>query len=177
MKVVRWPYLTGHSSCFSSHQILFCIHNNRSMLNESERCMKFLKQVFVSISYCHDWLKSPFQRPKFETLALVSVIAAPNVAMAWDLLENPNNRFDLILLDVVMPSLLGVSLLLKIMEHKSFKWIPVVSKLHLHETFLCAATQSVSSTLRNMLCSFPISGCAYFLVFTDNYIIYAHGGY
>ncbi|CAM6064367.1 unnamed protein product [Sphagnum tenellum] len=54
------------------------------------------------------------------------VIAAPNVAMAWDLLENPNNRFDLILLDVVMPSLLGVSLLLKIMEHKSFKWIPVV---------------------------------------------------
>ncbi|CAM6040845.1 unnamed protein product [Sphagnum compactum] len=54
------------------------------------------------------------------------VIAAPNVVMAWDLLENPNNRFDLILLDVVMPSLLGVSLLLKIMEHKSFKWIPVV---------------------------------------------------
>jgi pseudo-response regulator 7 len=57
-----------------------------------------------------------------------SVIAAANVVEAWELLENPNHRFDLVLLDVVVPSssLSGVSLLLKIMEHHSFKQIPVV---------------------------------------------------
>lgn len=99
-----------------------------------------------------------------------SVIAAANVVEAWELLENPNHRFDLVLLDVVVPSssLSGVSLLLKIMEHHSFKQIPVVSKLHLlHESFLCAAMAIYllghkGHTLK--ICTLPNSGCAYFVV-------------
>jgi CheY-like chemotaxis protein len=66
---------------------------------------------------------------KLETLWPVSVIAAANAVMAWELLESPSNQFDLVLLDVVMPSLSGVGFLLKIMKHDSFKQIPVVSKL------------------------------------------------
>ncbi|CAK9271705.1 unnamed protein product [Sphagnum jensenii] len=54
------------------------------------------------------------------------VIAAANAVMAWELLESPSNQFDLVLLDVVMPSLSGVAFLLKIMKHDSFKQIPVV---------------------------------------------------
>ncbi|CAM6023767.1 unnamed protein product [Sphagnum balticum] len=54
------------------------------------------------------------------------VIAAANAVMAWELLESPSNQFDLVLLDVVMPSLSGVGFLLKIMKHDSFKQIPVV---------------------------------------------------
>ncbi|CAM6096262.1 unnamed protein product [Calypogeia fissa] len=54
------------------------------------------------------------------------VSAVANGMQAWEMLENPNNDFDLVLTDVVMPCLSGVGLLTKIMSNESAKRIPVI---------------------------------------------------
>ncbi|KAH9326000.1 hypothetical protein KI387_006178, partial [Taxus chinensis] len=52
--------------------------------------------------------------------------AVANGQQAWKLLEDLNNHFDLVLTEVVMPSLSGIGLLCKIMCHQIRKNIPVI---------------------------------------------------
>lgn len=59
----------------------------------------------------------------------VPVTSVANGAIAWELLEDVNSSFDLVLTDVVMPCLSGVGLLSKMMTRELRKRIPVVSKL------------------------------------------------
>jgi hypothetical protein len=59
----------------------------------------------------------------------VTVTSVANGAIAWELLEDVNSSFDLVLMDVVMPCLSGVGLLSKMMTRELRKRIPVVSKL------------------------------------------------
>lgn len=59
----------------------------------------------------------------------IAVSSVSNGMQAWEMLEDPNNHFDLVLTDVVMPCLSGVGLLTKIMSNESAKRIPVISKL------------------------------------------------
>lgn len=47
---------------------------------------------------------------------------------AWRILEDLTNHVDLVLTEVAMPYLSGVGLLLKIMNHKTLKNVPVISK-------------------------------------------------
>ncbi|BFI28125.1 pseudo-response regulator 7 [Marchantia polymorpha subsp. ruderalis] len=54
------------------------------------------------------------------------VTSAANGMQAWEMLEDPNNFFDLVLTDVVMPCLSGVGLLTKIMSREAGKRIPVI---------------------------------------------------
>lgn len=59
---------------------------------------------------------------------------ASNGLQAWKILEDIENRIDLVLTEVVMPCVSGIALLFKIMSHKSRKNVPVVSK-NLHWSF------------------------------------------
>lgn len=59
---------------------------------------------------------------------LLSVIEAANGVQAWKVLEDLTNHVDLILTEVVMPCVSGISLLSKIMSHKTRKNVPVISK-------------------------------------------------
>ncbi|KAL2642364.1 hypothetical protein R1flu_009951 [Riccia fluitans] len=54
------------------------------------------------------------------------VTSAANGMQAWEMLEDPNNHFDLVLTDVVMPCLSGVGLLTKIMSREAGKRVPVI---------------------------------------------------
>lgn len=54
------------------------------------------------------------------------VTAVSNGLQAWDLLENPKNHFNLVLTEVMTPSLSGIVLLSKIMSHRACKRIPVI---------------------------------------------------
>lgn len=54
------------------------------------------------------------------------VIAVANGLQAWKILEDMTNHIDLILTEVAMPILSGIGLLCKIMNHKTFKNIPVI---------------------------------------------------
>ncbi|XP_024980790.1 two-component response regulator-like APRR7 isoform X1 [Cynara cardunculus var. scolymus] len=54
------------------------------------------------------------------------VIEAANGFQAWKILENLSNHIDIVLTEVVMPCLSGISLLCKIMCHKTRKNIPVI---------------------------------------------------
>ncbi|CAI9091035.1 OLC1v1025952C1 [Oldenlandia corymbosa var. corymbosa] len=54
------------------------------------------------------------------------VITASNGLEAWRKLEEFTNQIDLILTEVAMPCLSGIGLLSKIMNHKTFKNIPVI---------------------------------------------------
>ncbi|XP_059667725.1 two-component response regulator-like APRR7 isoform X2 [Cornus florida] len=54
------------------------------------------------------------------------VMEATNGLHAWKILEDLNNHIDLVLTEVVMPSLSGIGLLCKIMSHKTRKNIPVI---------------------------------------------------
>ncbi|XP_062003182.1 two-component response regulator-like APRR7 isoform X1 [Rosa rugosa] len=54
------------------------------------------------------------------------VIEAANGIQAWKVLEDLTNHVDLILTEVVMPCVSGISLLSKIMSHKSRKNVPVI---------------------------------------------------
>eukprot|EP01018_Ginkgo_biloba_P012239 Gb_04978 [translate_table: standard] len=54
------------------------------------------------------------------------VTAVGDGLQAWKLLEDPSNHFDLVLTEVVMPSLSGIGLLCKIMSHETCKNIPVI---------------------------------------------------
>lgn len=57
-----------------------------------------------------------------------AVTAVANGLQAWKILEDLTNHIDLVLTEVVMPFLSGIGLLCKIMSHKTFKNIPVISK-------------------------------------------------
>ncbi|KAK6933289.1 Signal transduction response regulator, receiver domain, partial [Dillenia turbinata] len=54
------------------------------------------------------------------------VTAVENGLQAWKILEDLTNHIDLVLTEVVMPSLSGIALLCKIMSHKTCKNIPVI---------------------------------------------------
>lgn len=54
------------------------------------------------------------------------VVAVADGVQAWNVLEDVNNHIDLVLAEVVMPSLSGIGLLGKIMSHKTFSNIPVI---------------------------------------------------
>lgn len=54
------------------------------------------------------------------------VVEASNGLQAWKILEDIENRIDLVLTEVVMPCVSGIALLFKIMSHKSRKNVPVV---------------------------------------------------
>lgn len=56
------------------------------------------------------------------------VVAVANGLQAWRYLEDLSNHTDLILTEVVMPVISGINLLYKIMNHKTIKNIPVISK-------------------------------------------------
>ena len=59
----------------------------------------------------------------------VPVTSVANGAIAWELLEDVNSSFDMVLTDVVMPCLSSVGMLSKIMTRELRNKIPVVSKL------------------------------------------------
>ncbi|XP_021278124.1 two-component response regulator-like APRR3 [Herrania umbratica] len=54
------------------------------------------------------------------------VMAVANGLQAWKVLEDLTNHIDIVLTEVVMPVLSGIGLLYKIMNHKTFKNIPVI---------------------------------------------------
>lgn len=54
------------------------------------------------------------------------VIEAANGFQAWKILQNLSNHIDLVLTEVIMPSLSGIGLLCKIMSHKTRKNVPVI---------------------------------------------------
>ena len=69
----------------------------------------------------------------FLVLDLVfAVTAVASGIQAWKFLEDPTNHMDLILTEVAMPLLSGIGLLSKIMNHKTLKNVPVISKYHLN---------------------------------------------
>ncbi|XP_057999200.1 two-component response regulator-like APRR7 [Hevea brasiliensis] len=59
-------------------------------------------------------------------IALRKVIAVPNGLQAWKMLEDLNNHIDIVLTEVVVPTLSGIGLLCKITSHKTLKNIPVI---------------------------------------------------
>lgn len=61
-------------------------------------------------------------------ISILAVVAVENGLEAWKILEDLTNQIDLILTEVVTPSLSGIGLLRKIMSHKIRKNIPVISK-------------------------------------------------
>lgn len=69
----------------------------------------------------------------FLTLA---VIAVANGLQAWKILEDMTNHIDIILTEVSMPILSGIGLLCKIMNHKTFKNVPVISEYFLRAMIL-----------------------------------------
>lgn len=58
----------------------------------------------------------------------MSVTAVAHGLEAWKALEDPSNRIDLVLTEVVTPYLSGIDLLSKILSHKAFRSIPLISK-------------------------------------------------
>ncbi|XP_076941613.1 two-component response regulator-like APRR7 [Bidens hawaiensis] len=54
------------------------------------------------------------------------VIEAANGIQAWKILEDLSNHIDIVLTEVIMPSLSGIGLLCKIMSHQTRKNIPVI---------------------------------------------------
>lgn len=59
---------------------------------------------------------------------LLAVTAVENGLQAWKILEDLTTHMDLVLAEVVLPSLSGIGLLCKIMGHKTCKNIPVISE-------------------------------------------------
>lgn len=58
----------------------------------------------------------------------MAVVEASNGIQAWKVLEDLNNHIDIVLTEVIMPYLSGISLLSKILSHKSRRNIPVISE-------------------------------------------------
>jgi pseudo-response regulator 7 len=73
-----------------------------------------------------------------------TVTAVSNGLQAWQTLEDPENHIDLVLTEVAMPVVSGISLLCKIMSHISLKNIPVISKCH-SKAMLCIRFQYIFS--------------------------------
>lgn len=59
---------------------------------------------------------------------MFSVIPAENGQQAWTYLEDMQNNVDLVLAEVFMPGVSGISLLNRIMGHNICKNVPVISK-------------------------------------------------
>ncbi|XP_008670693.1 two-component response regulator-like PRR37 isoform X2 [Zea mays] len=57
---------------------------------------------------------------------MYQVISAKNGQQAWAYLEDKGNNIDLVLTEVFMPGVSGISLLSRIMRHNIFKNIPVI---------------------------------------------------
>lgn len=57
-----------------------------------------------------------------------AVAAVADGVKAWDVVKEKNYNFDLILCEVDVPSISGISLLSKIMGNELFRNIPVISK-------------------------------------------------
>ncbi|KAL8159815.1 hypothetical protein V2J09_001352 [Rumex salicifolius] len=72
------------------------------------------------------------------------VIAVSNGLQAWKILEDISIHIDIVLSEVVMPVLSGIALLSKIMNHKTRKTTPVISKLSLHIRINCYHSSSFS---------------------------------
>nr|CAB3459076.1 unnamed protein product [Digitaria exilis] len=70
---------------------------------------------------------------------MYEVIPAENGQQAWTYLEDMQNNIDLVLAEVFMPCVSGISLLSRIMSHNICKNIPVISKV------TCFVTQSSGS--------------------------------
>lgn len=58
----------------------------------------------------------------------MAVKDVPDGKQAWKVLEDITIDVDLVLTEVVMPSLSGIGLLGKIMNNRTFKDIPVISE-------------------------------------------------
>ena len=69
---------------------------------------------------------------------VITVVEASNGIQAWKILEDIENRIDIILTEVAMPCFSGIALLCKIMSHKTRKNVPVISK-SLHMSFSSAS--------------------------------------
>ena len=74
----------------------------------------------------------------------VPATSVANRAIAWELLEDVNNSFDMVLTDVVMPCLSSVGMLSKMMTRELRNRIPVVSKLFISVPMntICVLTQN-----------------------------------
>ena len=59
---------------------------------------------------------------------MMAVTAVSGGPEAWKILEDSSNHIDLVLTEVEMPSLSGIGLLASMMNHKSCKNIPLISK-------------------------------------------------
>lgn len=65
------------------------------------------------------------------------VIAVGYALEAWRILEDLTNHVDLVLTEVAMPYLSGIGLLSKIMNHKTLKNVPVISKYLSYVIYFC----------------------------------------
>jgi DNA-binding response OmpR family regulator len=61
------------------------------------------------------------------------VLTASNSVEAFKIIENPNNKIDLILLDLLLPEVDGFMILEKIRENKNLLTIPVIVFSNLSE--------------------------------------------
>ncbi|KAM2648028.1 hypothetical protein TB1_001204 [Malus domestica] len=71
-------------------------------------------------------LRALLQNCGYEVDPTFAVIEADNGIRAWEILEDLTTHVDLILSEVVMPSLSGMDLLTNIMDHKTRRNIPVI---------------------------------------------------
>lgn len=67
--------------------------------------------------------------PYLSPVSCSIVAAVADGLKAWALLKKKPYNFDLVLTEVVMPSISGIGLLSKIMNNNICKSIPVISKL------------------------------------------------
>lgn len=67
----------------------------------------------------------------------MAVIAVGYALEAWRILEDLTNHVDLVLTEVAMPYLSGIGLLSKIMNHKTLKNVPVISKYLSYVIYFC----------------------------------------
>ncbi len=62
-----------------------------------------------------------------------NILTASNSVEAFKIIENPNNKIDLILLDLLLPDVDGFMILEKIRENKNLLTIPVIVFSNLSE--------------------------------------------
>lgn len=82
---------------------------------------------------------------------ILAVVAVANGLQAWKILEDFNNHIDLVLTEVVMPVLSGVGLLCEIMNHITFKNIPVISKLFSLFVLICKVHFCTTADMRHLI--------------------------
>jgi CheY-like chemotaxis protein len=92
--------------------------------------------------YLHCSIKMIF----FAGFGIIPVTAVANGLQAWDLLEDTRNQFDLVLTEAMGPCLSGIDLLSKIMSHRTYKHIPVISMFSNLNSFPLFYLQSLTIT-------------------------------